>query len=235
MKILAIDSSSKSASACIYEDGKILSEFFVNNKLTHSTTLMPMVENCFKIAQLDFSAIDLIAVCNGPGSFTGLRIGVSTAKGLCAARNIPVIGISTLQAAAYNGILCDGIICAVMDARLSQVYNALFECRGALQNRLCEDRAISINDLKVQLEEFNDKNIYLTGDGAHLCYDELKDMANIELLPPQSIYVKASSLAQIAAVEFSQEQIENYKSALLKPVYLRVSQAERNLNNGVTV
>ena len=136
MKILAIDTSAKAASACIAQEDKIIGEFFINTSLTHSQTLMPMIEQLSINAQVPLGEIEAIAVNAGPGSFTGVRIGVAAAKGLAFADNLPCVSVSTLESMAYNALGADCIVCAVMDARCSQVYNALFRVKDGKHQRL---------------------------------------------------------------------------------------------------
>ena len=207
MLILALDSSAAPASAALLEDGKILSEFYINTKQTHSQTLMPMVESVLKLTNKTLDDVTCMAVSAGPGSFTGVRIGVSCVKGLSMTRNIPCAGVSTLRAMAENARQLTGIVCAVMDARL------------------CDDRALPIAELLEECKTFTEK-IYLVGDGAELCY---KTFAAIraELLLPQLRFQRASGVAMAA-----QEMVENGQAVTpdaLMPIYLRLPQAEREL------
>lgn len=225
MLILALDSSAAPASAALLEDGKILSEFYINTKQTHSQTLMPMVESVLKLTNKTLDDVTCMAVSAGPGSFTGVRIGVSCVKGLSMTRNIPCAGVSTLRAMAENARQLTGIVCAVMDARCGQVYNALFRAESGKLTRLCDDRALPIAELLEECKTFTEK-IYLVGDGAELCY---KTFAAIraELLQPQLRFQRASGVAMAA-----QEMIENGQTVTpdaLMPIYLRLPQAEREL------
>lgn len=225
MLILALDSSAAPASVALLEDGKILSEFYINTKQTHSQTLMPMVESVLKLTNKTLDDVTCMAVSAGPGSFTGVRIGVSCVKGLSMTRNIPCAGVSTLRAMAENARQLTGIVCAVMDARCGQVYNALFRAEGGKLTRLCDDRALPIAELLEECKTFTEK-IYLVGDGAELCY---KTFAAIraELLQPQLRFQRASGVAMAA-----QEMVENGQTVTpdaLMPIYLRLPQAEREL------
>ena len=225
MLILALDSSAAPASAALLEDGKILSEFYINTKQTHSQTLMPMVESVLKLTNKTLDDVTCMAVSAGPGSFSGVRIGVSCVKGLSMTRNIPCAGVSTLRAMAENARQLTGIVCAVMDARCGQVYNALFRAESGKLTRLCDDRALPIAELLEECKTFTEK-IYLVGDGAELCY---KTFAAIraELLQPQLRFQRASGVAMAA-----QEMIENGQTVTpdaLMPIYLRLPQAEREL------
>lgn len=227
MKILAVDSSAVSASAAIVEDGKVLGEFYLNTSLTHSQTLMPMVENVLECTRIPLSDIDLFAVSSGPGSFTGIRIGVASVKGLAMAQKKPCVGVSTLEAMAYNAAHLDGIIAGAMDARRAQVYNALFRAKNGILERLTEDRAIAIDALAEECQIYG-KTVYLVGDGAKLCYNSTGFReSNAVLLPEPLIYQRACNVAK--AAERLAEQGKTVTAAQLAPVYLRPAQAEREL------
>lgn len=229
MKILAIDSSSKPASASVVKDGKVLCEVFVNNGLTHSKTLMPVIKSVMEHSESSLGEIDLCAVVTGPGSFTGVRIGVAAAKGICFNNDIPCVGISTLETMAYNLACVKGYVCAVMDARCSQVYTATFKCGNGVK-RVTEDRAISIDDLIAHFKELNG-DIYILGDGAELVYSKLVadcEVSNVILVNENNRYQKSSSAALCAGVKDADCYI---KADELVPVYLRLPQAERELKN----
>ena len=226
MKILSVDSSSITASVAITENGKVLAENFINNGLTHSQTLMPMVENIINESGISAKDIDLFAITHGPGSFTGVRIGIASVKGMADALNKKCLAVSTLEAIAEPLKNEDVIACAVMDARCNQVYTASFN----MGNRLCEDKAILITELGEELKQYN-KKIVLIGDGSVLCYEKLKEnIQQIEIADENIRYVHASSIGFIA-----EEKIRNCEepinSAKLVPFYLRLPQAERELNN----
>lgn len=225
MLILALDSSASPASAALLEDGKILSEFYINTKQTHSQTLMPMVEAVLRLSAKTLDDVDCLAVSAGPGSFTGVRIGVSCVKGLAMARNIPCAGVSTLRAMAENARGMDGIVCAVMDARCGQVYNALFRAENGEIERLCADRALPISELYAECEAYGDK-LLLVGDGAALCHKTFSAFG-ARLLQPQQQFQRASGVALAA-----QEQLcagQTVTPDALMPIYLRLPQAEREL------
>ncbi|MDD7645643.1 MAG: tRNA (adenosine(37)-N6)-threonylcarbamoyltransferase complex dimerization subunit type 1 TsaB [Ruminococcus bromii] len=225
MLIFALDSSASPASAALLEDGKILSEFYINTKQTHSQTLMPMVEAVLRLSAKTLDDVDCLAVSAGPGSFTGVRIGVSCVKGLAMARNIPCAGVSTLRAMAENARDMDGIVCAVMDARCGQVYNALFRVENGEIERLCEDRALPISELYAECEAYGDK-LLLVGDGAALCHKTFSAFG-ARLLQPQQQFQRASGVALAA-----QEQLcagQTVTPDALMPIYLRLPQAEREL------
>ncbi len=227
MKILAVESSATSASAAVTENGKIVSEVYISAGLTHSQTLLPMVNSCLETAKLTLDDVEKIAVANGPGSFTGIRIGVAAVKGLAFAGK-ECCAVSTLEGMAYNLLGGSCIACCVMDARCSQVYMALFDC-GEKIVRLCEDKAVMMAELPEIIENIKKdvkKDVILLGDGAELCYNYLKTVYNnISLAPPSVRFQRASGVALAAengAGEFMAP--EN-----LTPVYLRVPQAEREL------
>ena len=165
MRILAFESSAKAASVAILQDGVLLGEYFQNSGQTHSRTLAKMAEDLLANCDLTVADIDAVAVAAGPGSFTGVRIGVAAAKGLAWARELPCYGVSTLEAMVRGAAMCDGVYCACMDARRAQVYNAVFSVEDGKLVRLSEDRAISIEELGAELKNL-EKAIFLVGDGA---------------------------------------------------------------------
>ena len=167
MLILAFESSAKPASAALVKDGQLLSQYTQCSALTHSRTLLPMAEDMLKNAELRLSDVDLIAVAHGPGSFTGIRIGVSTVKGLAWAAEKPCVGVSTLEAMAWHGLAVGGYICPVMDARRSQVYNALFKIENGRPVRMTEDRPLALEELAKEVTALG-APVFLIGDGAAL-------------------------------------------------------------------
>ncbi len=230
MKILAIETSAGAASAAVYDDGKLSAEFFTDVKITHSQTIMPMTQSMLECAGIKLSDIDLFAVSHGPGSFTGLRIGIAAVKGMAFSHNKPCIGISTLEAMAYNLSSCGGYICCVMDARCSQVYTALFKSLGSKIERISNDEAISIDELKEKLLKLNtdfNSPIFLVGDGAQLCYNRLaQEIPNVILTPFNIRSQRASGVCAAAAVKDESEWTTADK---LVPSYLRLPQAQREL------
>ena len=172
MKILALETSAKSVSAAVSEHGVILASAYQNTGLTHSRTLMPLVDGMLRAASLTLDDMGLVAVAHGPGSFTGLRIGVSAAKGLAWAKSLPCCGVSTLEAMARGVSDFDGLIVCAMDARRQQVYHALFRCENGQLTRLCDDCAISLEALSDSLRGLSQPKL-VVGDGAQLCYDHL--------------------------------------------------------------
>lgn len=230
MKILSLDASANSASVCIYDatEDKIIGDFYINTKLTHSQTLVPMIDALLNSAKLSLSDIDFFAVNTGPGSFTGIRIGVSVIKGMAMALNKPCVSVSTLHSMAYNFIDSeDVVVCACMDARRNQVYNALFSVNNGVVSRICDDRAIGVEDLFSELVAI-DKTVVLVGDGAELCYRQKGD-CDVTLSVASKRYQRASSVA-LAAVELINKD-ETLSAATLMPTYLRPSQAERERLN----
>ncbi len=225
MKILALETSAKSVSTAISENGVILASAYQNTGLTHSRTLMPLVDGMLRSADLTVQDMDLIAVANGPGSFTGLRIGVSAAKGLAWTLDVPCCGVSTLLAMAQNLRHMDTEIVCAMDARRQQVYNAVFRAENGVLERRCEDRAISLEELYEELKNSDAPKI-IVGDGAKLCYTYLLEKGlPCRLAPPQLIMQNASGVA-LAAQELA-ENDQTVSARDLVPVYLRLSQAER--------
>lgn len=228
MNILALDTSATSASVAILKDDFLVGEFYINTKLTHSQTIMVMVENILKSLMINISDIDLFAVNVGPGSFTGIRIGVSAIKGMSMVEDKPCVAVSTLYSVAQNLVICNGIICSVMDARCNQVYNALFRCESGVISRINDDRAILIDDLKDELSNYNEP-IYLVGDGADICYDVMKDISNINITPPNLKYQHSYGVGICALEKYSKG--EYISSEMLVPSYLKLPQAERELKS----
>lgn len=219
MRILAVDTSAVCASAAVTEDGKILSESSINTGLTHSRTLMPMIDSVLKNGEISLDSIDLFACSVGPGSFTGIRIGVAAIKGLCDALGKKCVPVSTLEALAYNllGRNCTAV--SVMDARCNQVYCAIFDIKGETVTRLTEDMAIKIEELSEMLKDYD--NVIFVGDGAKLCHRAL----GCKKAPANCEYQRGSSVCFVAEV-YTDKAVEAKE---LLPVYLRLPQAEREL------
>ena len=213
MKILALDSSAVSASAAVLDDDKVLGEFFINTKQTHSQTLMPMVQQVLIQTKTSLEEIDLFAV----------------SAGMAFAQNKPCIGVSTLEAMAYPLSMLNGIICAVMDARCQQVYHALFRVNGSKVERIYDDCAVAISDLAESLRQYSDETIYLVGDGAKLCYESKAfQPLQVQLIAEHLQYQRAVGVAQCAIMHLKQEAC-TVTAKQLAPVYLRLPQAEREL------
>ncbi len=226
MRILAIDSCTKACSAALYDNGKILASFNLNCALTHSQTLLPTIKQMLKEVELELENMDYIAVSVGPGSFTGIRIGLATAKGLAHANNTPLIGVSTLEALCYNVPYFEGIICPCLDARRSQVYNALFKFEDGVLRRLSPDRAISAEDLKQELLSYSEKICFI-GDGAYIGYNTAKDVLKSVQISENLNFIRADSVAMAAANETALCTFKEQAFNEINPVYLRLSQAER--------
>ncbi len=222
MLTLALESSAKAASAALFEDEKMLAFSIQNAGLTHSRTLLPMAEGLVKGLDRTMGDIGLVAVSRGPGSFTGLRIGLAEAKGLCWALDIPAVGVSTLEAMAFGGPVLDGqMLCCCMDARRGQIYNALFTVEGGKPVRLTPDRAISVAELESELVASGEPWILL-GDGAELCYNTLDRSQVTVFTAPEPLRLQNARGVGLAAV--GKTPVSAHE---LLPAYLRLSQAER--------
>lgn len=222
MLILALESSAKAASVALMEDENLIAQYSQCSGLTHSRTLLPMLEDMLKNTEKKIADVDLIAVAHGPGSFTGIRIGVSTVKGLAWAAQKSCVGVSTLEAMAWHGASSGGLICPVMDARRSQVYNGLFEIDdNAHPKRLTEDRAISLSELAQELRA-DGREPLLVGDGAKLTYDYLTQAGLACRMAPANLVYQSAWGVGMAALDKKPGNADD-----LLPVYLRLSQAER--------
>ncbi len=227
--ILALDTSAGPASCAVVREGEILASAVTNTPLTHSQTILPMVQDMLKNSGLAFADVNLLAVSAGPGSFTGVRIGVAAVKGLAAPRDLPCAAVSTLEAIAENaqGLPFDGVVCAVMDARCRQVYTACFASEGGRLSRLTPDEAISIEELQNRLLSYK-KSVFLVGDGAKLCYTVLNgQFPGLRIAPPMLRYQQAAGVAAVAARLAAADKL--CAAASLLPAYLRLPQAEREL------
>ena len=225
MRILAFETSAKAASAALLEEDVLLGEFYLNCGQTHSRTLMRMAEELLENCALTPADVTAVACAAGPGSFTGVRIGVAAAKGFAWGRELPCVGVSTLEAMAYSAQCFVGVICCAMDARRSQVYNALFECSGGVISRLTPDRAISIEELGKDLQKIEKPKI-MVGDGALLCYNTLGKLGCGGILAPEQSRMQRASGVALLARRMLLEGVEGDGAALV-PNYLRLSQAER--------
>lgn len=224
MKILALETSAKAVSAAVVENGKVLCSGYQDTGLTHSRTLMPIVEHILKNTGMTMAEIDAVAVAAGPGSFTGIRIGVSAAKGLAFAMEKPAVAVSALAAMARNVAFRDGLIVCAMDARRNQVYNALFEANGGILTRLTEDRAISLADLTEELRN-DPRPKTVVGDGGRLCADFLTAQGvECQLAPPHLVMQNAMSVALEAEELAAKGQLQSAQELL--PIYLRPPHAE---------
>ncbi|MDD6160466.1 MAG: tRNA (adenosine(37)-N6)-threonylcarbamoyltransferase complex dimerization subunit type 1 TsaB [Oscillospiraceae bacterium] len=225
MKILALETSATTASVAVTEDEKLLAQSFQNSGLTHSATLMPMAADLLKNSGLKLEEMDVIAVAVGPGSFTGVRIGVAAAKGLAWAQDKPCAPCSTLESMAWQCAHMGGEICAVMDARRNQVYNARFRARNGDLERLCPDRAIGLEELLKELKQSGSPQI-LVGDGTQLCLRAFEgEELDLRAAPPHLVYQSAWGVAR-TAVELAKAG-RLVTAGELNPEYHRLSQAER--------
>ena len=235
MLILAFETSAKAASAALLEDGKLLAESYQNTGLTHSQTLMVMAENLLHQCGKTVNDVNAVAVAAGPGSFTGVRIGAATVKGLAFGRGVPCIGVSTPEALAENGVqlaaATGGLLCPVMNARREQVFNALFEVRDGQACRLCADRALPMVELGHGLAEdpaYAGRPVLLTGDGAAMTAQVLAG-----ILPAGRVVCLPERDSRVSAYHVAQCALRAYRAGVrttdaeLTPVYLRMSQAER--------
>lgn len=235
MKILSLDSTAKIASCAVMEDDKLLSLFSIDNGLTQSELLLPMIEDSLKSLKLTISDIDLFAVTVGPGSFTGVRIGTAIVKGLTFGKDKPISPVSTLEGLAYNLIGADGIIVPVMDARRGQVYTALFKGNNGKIERISEDNALPIVSLADILKEYENERIYLVGDGYKITRDKLLSLGvKLEDTPPLLIPENAYSVGLVGLKIYNESRSTTDRE--LTPTYLRLPQAERErlekLENG---
>ena len=223
MKILSLESSAVSAAACLTDGEKLIASAFQNNGLTHSRTLLPLAANVLESVGLTPADVDAFAVAAGPGSFTGLRIGVATVKGLALGTNKPCVGVSTLEAMAHGLAGIDGVYDCVMDARAGQVYHARFRREGDVLERLCPDRAVTIDELGA---EIGTKPEILVGDGADLCYNKLHTICPaLRIAPPHLRWPSAYGVAMAALPLL--EAGKTLSPQELDAIYLRKPQAEQ--------
>ena len=225
MKILAFETSAKAASVALMENGKLLGEAYQNTGLTHSQTLMVMAEDLLKTCNLTAKDVEAVAVAAGPGSFTGVRIGVAAAKGFAWGGELPCYGVSTLEAMARNLGVWEGYVVPAMDARRSQVYTAIFHAEKGVLSRVEEDMAISLAELGEKIKNYAEP-VFLVGDGAVLCYNTLLEEVPGLVLPPEHrMHQRAAGVALVAQEKLDAGEPGN--GAELTPNYLRLSQAER--------
>ncbi len=228
MTILSVDSSATAASVALLNAERVIGQFYTHTRLTHSQTLVPMIDSLLKTTETAWMDIDCLAVATGPGSFTGVRIGVATVKGLAYGGEILCAGVSTLEAMAAQLCHMEGkVLCCVMDARREQVYNALYRVEHGALVRLCEDRALSIADLSEELVRHSHE-IVLVGDGAQLCYTALCEKIPALLLAPLPLRIQSAVGVGLVALRQA-EQGMLVPAARLTPTYLRLPQAEREL------
>ncbi len=225
MLILAFETSAKAGSVALMKEGKLLGESYNNTGLTHSQTLLKMAEDLLKSCGFTPQDVEAVAVAAGPGSFTGVRIGVAAAKGYAWAKEIPCCGVSTLEAMALSLGAYRGYVVGVMDARRSQVYTATFQADAGRLTRLTEDRAISLAELAEELKNLPEP-VFLVGDGSLLCYNTLQEQVKSLVLPPEHrMHQRAAGVALAAEKKLAAGEVCD--GATLAPNYLRLSQAER--------
>lgn len=233
MKILAVDTTAKTSAVAITENEKLIASTVLNTPTTHSVTLLPMIDALLKASMMTNDDIDIYACSAGPGSFTGVRIGVSLVKGLAFGSDKPCIGVSALEALARNMSMIDGIICPVMDARRSQLYNAIFTVRGGELVRLTEDRLIASSELCKELKVYTDngEKVYFTGEGYAIAKRDIP-LKNTFVAPEHCLWQNGYSVALSALDVYRKAKAEDAKlsgftASKLSPIYLRASQAER--------
>ena len=226
MKILGLDSSGLVASVAIVEDSDLRGEYTVNYKKTHSQTLLPMLDEVAKMIELDLNTIDAIAIAGGPGSFTGLRIGSATAKGLGLALNKPIVSVPTVDALAYNLVGHRDMVCPLMDARRNQTYTGLYRFRGNEMQTIREQCAVGIDEIIATVNEQNEAVVFL-GDGVPVFKDYIAENCTVpySYAPAHMNKQRAGAVAVLGMLRYEQGQFE--AAADHKPDYLRLSQAER--------
>lgn len=230
MNILSMDSSAKSASSAYLKDGMLAGQFYINSGLTHSTTLMPMTENLLNIAGLSLDDVDFFAVSCGPGSFTGLRIGIAAVKGMALAENKPCVAVSTLEAIAYGFVKTDRLICSLIDARCKRFFCAFFRCTADGDvKRLTDDKALSYEEISdIIKRDYSDEKVIFAGDGAEAAYSLMKDITdNIDVAPLHICFQQSVGVAM--AAEKYIKLGKAVSSQQLVPIYLSLPQAQREL------
>lgn len=224
MKILGIDTSTMAANVAVLEDDKLICEYTINTKKTHSQKLMPMIENILKLSDLDIKEIDAIAICVGPGSFTGLRIGMATAKAMAHVNNIPLIGVNSLEILGANMDLCNRNICSILDAQRNQVYMNKYILKDY---KITELEEISIKAIDELLEEISSSNEdwVLVGEAVYKYKEKIEEISNITIPSPANNITKASTLCFVARDKMlANDQVYNCYN--INPMYIRKSQAE---------
>lgn len=226
MKILALDSSGLVASVAVVEEERLLAEYTVNYKKTHSQTLLPMLDEIARMIELDLETVDAIAVAGGPGSFTGLRIGSATAKGLGLALEKPLVHVPTLEGLAYNLFGTDRVICPMMDARRNQVYTGIYEFQGEQLHVIEDQMAVPVTEIAEKLNRLG-REVIVLGDGALAFREMLSGLLRIPFsFAPAHLNQQRASAVAVCAMEYV-KQGKTETAAMHQPDYLRVSQAER--------
>lgn len=237
MKILGIDTSTMAASVAVLEDDKLICEYTVNTKKTHSQKLMPMIENMLNLSDVDISEIDAIAICVGPGSFTGLRIGMATAKAMAHVNNIPIIGVNSLELLGTNMDLCNKKICAILDAQRNQVYTGKYILEDSKLKEIDEITIVPIDSLLEEIENSTEQWVIL-GEAVYKYKDKIKAISNVTIACPGNNITRASSLCTLAKDKYLQNK-DVHNCYDINPMYIRKSQAEeqyeekqKRLNDG---
>lgn len=229
MKVLALDSSGMTASVAIVEDTMVIGEYTITHKKTHSQTLLPMLDEVVKMTETDLNEIDAIAIASGPGSFTGLRIGSATAKGLAQGLNKPIIEVPTLEAMAYKIFTGEELLCPMMDARRNQVFTGLYKWENGVFKIVEDQMAVPVEDIISKVNQYNTKTVYL-GDGALVFEDLIKEHTQVPIViaPPHGLNQSAAAVgARAIAYYNSNSESHIVEAREHAPVYLRLSQAER--------
>lgn len=224
MKVLGIDTSSLAASVAVIEDNKLICEYTINTKKTHSQKLMPMIENMLKISDIDINDIDLIAVCEGPGSFTGLRIGMATAKAISHVNKLPIVAVNSLELLAGNMNLCEKNICSILDAQRTQVYTGRYKFEGG---KLVNIKSVEVIEIDLLIEELKNTNEewIIVGEAVYKYLDKINEVPTIHIPSPSHNVNKSSSLCTIAIQKYN-NKLDIHDCYSIVPVYIRKSQAE---------
>lgn len=228
MNMLAVDTSSLVATVAVMNEEKLLGEYTINSPMTHSGKLMPIIEELLSTLDLSMGDIDYIAVSRGPGSFTGVRIGIATVKGLAHVRNIPIVGVSSLEGLAYNIPYGEELICPIMDARRNQVYTGVYKWIDYGLKEVVEEAPLSIDELMAELKKRKEKVIFL-GDGLSRYKEEIiNNLGDRAVFAPRFVNMqRASSIAQLAFDKMAKKDLKPESYHSITPVYLRKSEAER--------
>ncbi|MDD3995905.1 MAG: tRNA (adenosine(37)-N6)-threonylcarbamoyltransferase complex dimerization subunit type 1 TsaB [Bacilli bacterium] len=224
MRLLMVDTATIVASAAVIEEEKLVGEVIINHQKKHSEKLLPAIDHLFTDAGLDVSEMDAFGIVCGPGSFTGLRIGMATVKGFAQALNKPVVGVSTLEALAYNLPYAQGIICPILDAQRDQVYTGVYQFINGCFETLLPDTVLSIDALIRHLSEITDGPIHVLGDGVPKYFETISEELDAFKAPPHIRMNRASSAAWLALRKLQKGQVQDYKT--IEPMYIRPSYAE---------
>ncbi|MGL4796854.1 MAG: tRNA (adenosine(37)-N6)-threonylcarbamoyltransferase complex dimerization subunit type 1 TsaB [Paraclostridium sp.] len=224
MKILGIDTSTHSTSICVLDNDKLICEYTVNTKKTHSQKLMVMIESMIKESDLHIKDIDVIAICIGPGSFTGLRISMATAKAISQVRNLPIVAVDSLESLAFNINYSDKIIYSMLDAQKNQVYIGKYRFEDSKLKKLEEISVVKIDELIEEISNINE-DVIVIGEAAAIYKDKFKEIQNITIASPSNNISKASSLCTLAITKY-ENNIDIHDCYTVNPMYIRKSQAE---------